>query len=168
MNLSNVILGALLLLFGRKLFWLFVAVAGFLAGMEISRLLLAEHQQWLQLTVALGAGLLGALVAMLAQRLAFAFAGFLTGSYLALMLAHAFGMFAHSLIFVLAGGLFVAIIAALVMDQAIILLSSLVGAGAVASGLDTGLMLRLIIFVSLALFGTLVQSRLNAPKAEER
>ena len=162
MNLVAIMLGAVLLLFGRKLYWLFVAVAGFLAGTEAARLLLNQEPQWLQLSVALGAGVIGALLAMLAQRLAFGLAGFLAGSYLSLVLMHALGLFGSGLIVVLVGGTAGAVIALLLMDPAIITLSALVGAGAIVSGLETGLLLGAILFVSLALFGILFQQHLMA------
>ena len=36
LNLVNVILGSALLVAGRKLFWLFVAAAGFVTGMQLA------------------------------------------------------------------------------------------------------------------------------------
>ena len=41
---------------GRKLFWLFVAIAGFYLGFEVARALAAEHPVWLLWTIAIGAG----------------------------------------------------------------------------------------------------------------
>ncbi len=167
MNLVAILLGTLLLLFGRRLFWLFVAAAGFLAGMEATRLLLAHESMWLQITVALGAGLIGALIAMLAQRLAFCLAGFLAGGYLTLVLMHMFGLFGGGFWVLLIGAFVGALAALLLMDPAIIILSALVGAGAIVHGLRPGLLLGIILFVGLVLLGILFQNRPPAePPAE--
>src|SRR5437588_12484980 len=83
MNLSvpiiSVIIGVAILLFGRKLFWLFVAALGFAVGLEIPAYFMREPPQWMTLLVALGAGVIGALLAILLQKLAIAIAGFIAG-----------------------------------------------------------------------------------------
>jgi hypothetical protein len=159
MNLATILLGVALLLFGRRLFWLFVAAAGFLAGIEIAQVLLAHKPAWLQVTVAIGTGIFGALIATLAQRLAFGLAGFLAGGYLTLVLMHIFGLFGGGLLVLLIGATCGALAALLLMDPAIIILSSLVGAGAIVRGLHPGLLLGAILFVGLSLSGILFQNR---------
>ena len=66
MNLSvpiiSVLVGAAVLLFGRKLFWLFVAALGFAVGLEIAAYFMKEPPTWLTLAVALGCGVVGALL----------------------------------------------------------------------------------------------------------
>ena len=52
---AEFVTGALLLALGRKLFWLFVAIAGFYAGIEVVRVLLAEQPTWVMLVVGLAA-----------------------------------------------------------------------------------------------------------------
>jgi hypothetical protein len=47
----NIILGLILLVFGLKLFWLFVAIAGFLSGMLFGNLILPDQPQWICLLV---------------------------------------------------------------------------------------------------------------------
>src|SRR6184192_2433600 len=83
MNLSvpiiSVIIGVAILLFGRKLFWLFVAALGFAVGLEIAAYFMSEPAQWMKLLVALGCGVIGALLAILLQKLAIAIAGFIAG-----------------------------------------------------------------------------------------
>ena len=46
-----------------------------------------DKQEWIRILAAVGAGLLGAPVGILVQRLAFAIGGFFAGGYLALALA---------------------------------------------------------------------------------
>ena len=131
MDFYNIVLGLILLVLGRKLFWLFVSIVGFLFGMGFSGLVLPDQQQWIQLLFALGAGFLGALLAVLAQRVAFAFAGFYGGFYFTLILGESFGSGANNLVICTVVGVIGAVAAFLIMDWVIIGLSCLVGAGAV-------------------------------------
>ena len=156
----NIILGLILLVFGLKLFWLFVAIAGFLSGMLFGNLILPDQPRWICLLVAVGAGALGALLAVLAQRVAFAVAGFYGGAYLALLLAQSFGAGGGSILVLVFGGVIGAIIAILIMDWAIIVISSLVGAGAIVEALPLEQGVRIIVFMALVAAGILVQERL--------
>jgi hypothetical protein len=153
-------LGLILLVSGRKLFWLCVAAVGFLVGMELSGVLLADHPRWLTLLIGLGAGLLGAILAVLAQRVAFSLAGFYAGAYLALVAAHAFGTGGNSPVVFLVGGLIGALLAALIMDWAILVLSCLAGAGAIVEAAGLGQPTGVLVLAALAVAGILVQTRL--------
>jgi Domain of unknown function (DUF4203) len=156
----NLFLGLILLVLGLKLFWLFVAIAGFLFGMQFGDLILPDQAHWIRLLIALGAGFLGALLAVLAQRVAFALAGFYGGSYLALILAQSFGAGGSSILLFVVAGVIGAVIATLIMDWAIIVISSLVGAGAMVEALALGQSIRIIVFMVLVVAGILVQARL--------
>src|SRR5436309_1689878 len=85
----SVLIGAIILLFGRKLFWLCVAAVGFAAGIEIAPHLVQQPTPLLALTFALVLGFVGALVALFLQKIAIAIAGFLAGGKLALAIAAA-------------------------------------------------------------------------------
>src|SRR5438046_797680 len=86
----SILIGAIILFFGRKLFWLCVAAVGFAAGVEFAPHLMHEPTPVLQLSVALVFGFIGALLAMFLQKIAIAVAGFLAGGKLAMALAGAF------------------------------------------------------------------------------
>lgn len=163
MHIPTLIAGALLLLFGRRLFWLFVGVAGFLFGMQAASLLLAGQPQWMQLAVAVATGCLGALLAVLAQRVAFAFAGFAAGMYLVLV-AGSFAAPNNPMVLFLAfgAGIIGAVIATLIMDSAITVLACLIGAGALVGELHAGQAMSTLAFVVLAAAGILFQERLAA------
>jgi len=160
MGISHLILGLVLLVFGRKLFWLFVGIAGFLVGMEFAGMILGDQPQWVLVVVAGAAGLLGALLAVFAERIAFSVAGFFAGSYLALIVAESLVGNGHSIVWFSVGGVIGAMFAALVMDWAIIILSCLVGAGAVLQAVDLGQTMSVIVFVVLVSAGVVLQSRL--------
>lgn len=154
----HVVLGVILLLFGRRLYWLFVAIAGFLVGVQLADAVLADQVAWIRVAAAVGIGILGALVAMLAQRVAFALCGLYAGGFLALAIAQAAGGTDNQLVWFAVGGAIGAVIAALVMDWAIIVLSSLVGAGAIVGAIGVSPTISLLLFLVLAACGIAFQS----------
>src|ERR1700736_4868299 len=86
MNLSlifSVIIGAIVLFFGRKLFWLCVAAIGFAAGFEVAAYLVHQPSPLLAFTFALVLGFIGALLALFLQKVAIGIAGFLAGGKVA-------------------------------------------------------------------------------------
>lgn len=164
MPLVTALLGAALLFFGRSVYWAFVAIVGFLVGAQLADVLLADQSPGLRLLVAIGAGVVGALLAMLAQRIAFALGGLYAGGYLALSVAHAAGATDNHLLWFAIGGVIGAILAVMVMDWAIIVLSSLVGAAAIVAAFNLSPGITTILFIVLAAFGITVQSnRLRPP-----
>ncbi len=162
MYIHNIIAGVVLLTFGRKLFWLFLGVAGFLFGMEIAPALFGHQAQWVQLVIASITGCLGALAAIFLQRLAFTLGGFFAGVYLTLRIIQPFITADNTtMIFIVIGaGLLCAVIATLIMDQAITLLVCLVGAGAIVGELNSGHSMAAFIFVILTGAGYLFQEKL--------
>ena len=161
MEIFNIILGIILLLFGRKLFWLFVAVAGFIVGIEFAAMFLADKPQWVLLLVGFATGSLGAIVAIFAQRFAFALAGFYAGTFLTLLLVQPFiSSEVIILIFLLVGGLIGAGLSFWILDPALIILSCLIGAGAIVKALNTGQMPSAVIFVLLVSAGIFIQTKL--------
>src|SRR6266571_3100891 len=68
MNLSvpivGALIGAVILFFGRRLFWLCVAAVGFAAGVELAPHLVHEPSPLLSLAIALVVGLIGALLVL--------------------------------------------------------------------------------------------------------
>src|SRR2546430_12017666 len=79
----GLIIGAVILLFGRKLFWLFVAAGGFAAGVEFSAPLISETPPLLALTVALVLGFFCAFLAIFLSKIVIALAGFFCGGQMA-------------------------------------------------------------------------------------
>src|SRR3954447_14888250 len=140
MNLSvpiiSVIVGVAILLFGRKLFWLFVAALGFAVGLEIAAYFMKDPPQWMMLLVALGCGVIGALLAILLQKVAIAVAGFIAGGRIAWQLAAAFFVdhqHYRGITFVI-GGILGALLLLALFDWVLILLSSIEGAHLISTG----------------------------------
>ena len=85
MVILNIIVGAALLFFGRKVFWLFVAGVGFVAGMSLAASTF-NGPDWLNITIGLVVGFVAALLAVFVQGFAISLAGFLAGGYIALQI----------------------------------------------------------------------------------
>jgi hypothetical protein len=156
----GVLIGLVILFFGRKLFWLCVAAVGFAVGVEIAPHIIQEPSSILGLIVALALGLLGALLALFLQKVAIAVLGFLAGGYLAGAIATAF--FIHSAqyytIIFLVGGIIGAILLLAMFDWALIVVSSLIGAHLIQSAIllpPTG---STLVLIGLAVLGILVQA----------
>jgi hypothetical protein len=160
MQLFTIVLGVILLVFGRRLFWLFVALVGFLLGMEFTWVILGDQPKWVMLCIGLGTGLIGSLLAVLVERVAFALAGFYAGAYLALIGAQSFGVGGNTILVFVVAGLIGAVLAALIMDWDIIVLSCLVGSGAVVVCLGLDQTVSLLVFLVLALAGTFSRAKI--------
>src|SRR5205809_1526921 len=154
------LIGAVILFFGRKLFWLCVAAVGFAAGVEIAPHLIQEPSPLLALTVALVLGLIGALLALFLQKIAIAVLGFLAGGKLAGAIAAAFLVqyAQHSTIIFLAGGIVGAILLLVLFDWALIVVSSLIGAHLIQSTIVLPPSGSTILFIGLAILGILIQA----------
>ncbi len=155
--------GTLLLVAGRKFFWLFIAITGFFVGAELAHDLFANQPRWVVWVFAAGTGIIGAVLAMLFQRVAFALAGFYAGGYLAIFVVQWFGWGVLDLT-ILVGGVIGAVLATLVMDWAIIVLSSFVGAGLIVASLGLDSLQGAILAGVLAAVGILVQGTLMRSK----
>ena len=162
MEFYKIVVGVILLVFGRKLFWLFVGLAGFLFGLEITRMLFVGQPSWLQLTIAIGLGCFGALLAVLAQRLAFTAGGFFAGVFLAVKVSQYFAVSEHGFILwlIFGAGVCGALIATLIMDEAITILTCLLGAGAIVGELPGAPILNFLEFLILTGVGLLLQEKL--------
>src|SRR5437763_11030366 len=124
------LIGAVILFFGRKLFWLCVAAIGFAAGVELAPHLVHEPSALLSLTIALLLGIIGALLAVFLQKIAIGVLGFLAGGKLAGAIAAAFFVHyaQHSTIIFVVGGIIGAILLLALFDWALIVVSALIGA----------------------------------------
>lgn len=163
MNLSvpiiSILVGAAILFFGRKLFWLFVAALGFAVGLEIAAYFTREPPEWMTLLVALGCGVIGALLAILLQKLAIAVAGFIAGGRIAWALAAAFfvdHMHYRGITFVI-GGILGALLLLALFNWVLILLSSVEGAHLITTGIALPEKGALVLFIALAVTGLIVQ-----------
>ena len=166
MNVSipifSILIGVVILFFGRKLFWLCVAAIGFAAGVELAPHLVQDPSALLSLTIAVLLGIIGALLALFLQKIAIAVLGFLAGGKLAGAIAAAFFVHyaQHSTIIFVVGGVIGAILLLVLFDWALIVVSSLIGAHSIVYQSTIALPQSgsIILFIGLAVVGILVQA----------
>lgn len=159
------LLGAVLLLFGRRLFWFFVAVAGFVAGRQFAGEMLGPESAQMAWLIGLAGGVVGAIAGIFLQKLAIAAAGFLVGGYLTLELLRMSGVIGPvGWIGFVAGGLVGAILMAVLFRWTLIVLSAVLGAALVAQALPLTHTFRTACFLVLAAVGVLVQGRSKAER----
>ncbi|HWM91316.1 MAG TPA: DUF4203 domain-containing protein [Thermoanaerobaculia bacterium] len=155
------LLGAVLLVAGRRLFWVLVGAAGFLLGMRLGLQILGPEPEWMRWLFAAVAGLIGLALAKLFQKVAVGMAGFFLAGFAAMDLLQrdlATGGAETWVIFAIAGVLG-AILAGWLFEIALVVFSSYLGAVLVIDALnlpETALMLG-VLFAA----GVLVQSSLG-------
>ena len=163
MNIFNtlivVLLGIALLLWGRKLFWLFIGAAGFFTGLQIASEFI-KGPVWIGIVVGLVFGVIAALLAMFLKTIAIGVAGFLMGGSILLSLAGSFGI-EHgvtSWIIYIIGGIAGAIIIGMFFDWAVILLSSIGGAALITEALTITGAARALALIVLVIVGVVFQA----------
>jgi hypothetical protein len=159
MPLIAILVGIAMLLFGRRLFWVFVAGIGFVSGALLAAEFLGEQEAWVVLVAAAVVGLVGTVLALLAQKIAIGIAGFLAGGYLGHIIAENMGGGEYAwLVFVVAGVVGAVLLIAL-FDWALILLSSLTGAAVVSQHVPWETPWPAVTFLVLLVVGLAVQIR---------
>ena len=160
--LALILAGLALLLFGRRLFWVFVGVIGFIAGMRFGAEVVKGQPEVVILLIAVAMGLLAALLAVVLQRVAVAVAGGLAGGMIAIEVAAMLGSTSEPArwIFFVVGAVLAAILVLALFDWALILLSALSGANLVSGALPFDHTAQLIILAILFLVGVLAQARI--------
>lgn len=160
MTILNALLGAALLFFGRKVFWLFVAVAGFSVGMNFAARTF-NGPDWLNISIGIAVGVVAALLAVFVQRFAIGLAGFLGGGLLALQILPFLNLDLNWIpwaAFILGGILGVILVNAF-FDWALIILSSGAGASMLTGALDLNEVAGVLLFILLAIIGITFQAR---------
>lgn len=151
--------GALLLLFGRRLYWLFAAVVGFVATFLLAGKLLPELSDQAGLLLALGGGVVGAVVTVFAHKILLGLVGGLGGGLIALWQVQALGV-ERGIAWVLAALLGAVVGAWLVsglFEFALALLSSLLGAQLLLDAWPPPSQWFLMAYLGLAAFGLFFQ-----------
>jgi hypothetical protein len=156
----TLVLGILLLLFGRRVFWLFVAVAGFIAGLTFATQLMSGQPELVILLIAIIAGVIGAFLGIMLEGLAILIAGFLAGGYLATTLVVSLGLTlsAGYWVIYIIGGIVGLLLVAALFDWAIIILSALLGVEIIMPFLSTPASAYWLFSLGLLILGILVQA----------
>ena len=156
----SIALGAVLLLAGYELFWVFVGVAGFVAGLKIAQMLFAETTPLMDFLVAGGCGLAGIIAAAFFQGVAIAVAGFITGVYLTFTLLSSInaGIGLWQSLIIIFGGILGAGVGVAYFDWALISLSVLAGAVLIVEAIPVNFFLKAVIFCALVIVGLFAQA----------
>jgi hypothetical protein len=158
-ELINILLGGVLLLAGRKLFWLFVGGIGFVTGLQFAANFW-QGPDTLALDIGLIVGVIFALLAVFLQTIAIGIAGFFAGGYILTALAGMIGMDTAGAIFwiiYVIGGIIGLVVVIYLFDWAIITLSSLAGASLLLPALFPQSAAGGVIFAVLFIIGIIVQ-----------
>jgi hypothetical protein len=157
--IASALLGAIVLLFGRKIFWLCVAAVGFAVGVELAPHLVTQPSPILHLSFALVLGFAGALLALLLQKVAIAVLGFVAGGKLAVTLMQAFLVQhgSYDWIAFLLGGIIGALLLLSLFNWALIVCSALLGAYMVCSAITLPATGATIAYIGLTALGVLAQ-----------
>lgn len=158
LNLINLLLGAALLLAGRKLFWLFIGIVGFITGVQLAARFW-DGPEWTAIVIGIVVGLLFALLAVFIEALAIGIAGFLVGGFVLTTFTNSLG-FTDGLLFWLffaIGGMIGLLLVMFLFDWALIVLSSLAGASLVVQALFAEGGPGSLVFIGLFLLGLFIQ-----------
>ena len=173
--IGRILVGVLLLVLGRRLYWLFVAGVGFVYGLELAPRLLPGYSEAVIVIAALALALVGALVAVLATKVAVGLIGFAAGGGIAVLLLDGLGIDgrgALALGIYLVAGVIGAVLLILVFDGALIALSSLAGAALIATSLERLLDMppaaAAALAIVLAVIGALIQAGLGRLEKSSR
>ena len=164
------VMGVILLIFGRRLFWLFIAAVGFGAGFEFSRLYLGIQPAWALWAIGLVTGFGGALLALFFQRLAIGLGGFAAGGYIAFYLTSLLATAPHFWIYLI-GGVIGAIVMYFLFDWALIFISSIAGATLIVESIQWDPLYEGLLYGGLIAFGIVFQAawmRLRTLKSKRR
>lgn len=156
----SLILGISLLFFGRRLFWLFVAVAGFIAGITLAPQLISSQSELVILFIAIIFGIIGAFLAIFLEGIAILIAGFLAGGYLMTTLVASLGVSVSadpSMSYII-GGIIGLLLVAVFFGWAIIILSALLGAQIIMPALHVSESIHWGVFLVLVVVGIAVQA----------
>jgi hypothetical protein len=159
-GIPGVLLGVILLLFGRKLFWLGIAVLGFYIGLSAAEAFGITGEGFSGIAVGVIAGLLGVFLLYFLQKIALSVFGFCAGVYLTFMLMHQL-RFDVTWAWLLGGGLTGLIIASVFFHTALIIVTSLFGAYCIVREIPASSGYHMPIFVLLAMIGMFVQNAMR-------
>lgn len=132
-----ILLGIGMLVFGRKLFWLFVGAAGFLAGVNLVTIGWNGPDS-VAIIVGILAGLVFAALAIFFKSITIGLTGFLGGGALLIMVAGWLGIndALPSFIIYIVGGILGIFLVSKMFDWAIIIISSIIGASAIIRSVE--------------------------------
>lgn len=156
-DIFHIVIGLMLLGLGGRLFWLFVACVGFVAGLQMAQVYFGLQPPLVIWAIAVLFGLSGALLAIFFQTLAIGLGGFAAGTTIA---AYIVGMIGFTVIPFISfiGGIAGMILLYAIFDWALIGLSSVVGAIFVVQSLNINPSTEMVLYTALIVAGIVFQA----------
>lgn len=160
-QIATVLLGIVVLISGRRLFWLTVAIIGFGAGLFLAIGLFGDQTVWLLALIAVVAGIAGAIIAIFLQQVAVLIAGFFLGGFVLLWLLELADINPEPWTWIpyVIGGVIGSLLTSALFDVALIGISSLLGAAMIVQVTSFTPLINTILLVILTIVGFVVQSR---------
>ena len=160
MTILYLILGVVLLIAGRKLYWFFTAAVGMVGGIYLGGVVLEAQNEGWQIAFAVIGAILGAILAVALQKLAIAVAGFLAGGFGAIFLWQALGFSSGNIEWVpfIIGGIIGTVLVAIAFEYGLIALTAWAGATLISQQLDIGGWVGVAAFTGLLIAGAVIQT----------
>ena len=160
MLILTILIGFVVLVMGRQIFWVFIAGIGFALGVIYGEQFYAGQPDWMIFAFSSLIAILGAVLAYTLQRLAGAIAGFVSGWYIAYLIMGYFridfGQFDELLPIIV--GIIFAVLILTYFDWSVIVISSLAGSAIIVSGMRLPGNTELALLITFAIVGIVIQS----------
>ena len=158
----NLLVGAVLLTAGRQFFWLFIGCIGFAAGLQYAPGLWDITSPLLLILLSIVTGIVGALIAVVFQKIAIGLAGFAGGGFMAVNLLRYLNLESDTLVWLsyIVGGIIGAILLFMVFEWALIIVSAFTGAMVIIQTVDLNPRITPWLLFALFVFGILIQTLL--------
>lgn len=162
LNVLHTVIGLGLIFLGRKLFWLFAAFIGVLAGLFYHHHFLGQQPEYIVIAVAFLLGITGALLAIFFQTFMVGLTGFLAGAYITLYVCHELGVDYGQFMWLicLIGGILGTALLSFIFDWGLIVISSVLGASLVTKAIDIDPDFYQWAFMGMVILGCAVQARM--------
>jgi hypothetical protein len=170
MLLIRLFLGIVMLVRGRRLYWLFLGVVGFVLAFDLADHVIQGQPQSVKLVFAVIVGAVGAVLAVTFQKIAVLAGGFFAGGYLFVVLMKELGVRTapyHWLLFI-AGGLVGAFLMSALFGWTLVVLSSAVGAVLILQAFHFRVEVTHPLFLLLLVLGIAMQYGLIRRKPSSR
>ena len=158
LSIINLLFGTVLLVAGRKLFWLFIGIIGFIAGVQLAARIW-DGPDWTAIIIGIIVGIIFALLAVFIEALAIGIGGFLVGGFILTSITNPLGLNEGLLFWITyaIGGMIGLLLVMFLFDWALIILSSLAGASLIVQSLFSQSGMSGIAFVVLFVVGLVIQ-----------
>jgi len=163
------VVGILTLFYGRRLFWVFAALIGFIFGLMIASQLTPDMADFIRILIAIGVGTLCGIMTVYAEKLMIILVGFLgfgISGYLLISLFD-FSSLVNWIIFLISGSIGAVYITRHI-EWVVIIVSALLGSLMVSIGVSkfvhTNFLIDLLVFIALLSVGIFFQKKVLSGK----